>query len=159
MTSNQVADMAECNVKVIPTRSIPQGVSAMLGFDGQQDTDTNFESMCEMAKGTVTMQVTYAARASHFDGLDIKEGEYLSLYEDAILKNDSSLDNIILAIADKIKECGRSQVSIYYGMDVTEEEAENMQRSLEIAIGDSSVEVNLYNGAQPVYYYIISAES
>ncbi len=158
MTSNQVSEMSDKNIKVIPTRSVPQGFSALLGFDSEADVDTNYENMSEMAKTVDTMQVTYAARNSNFDGLEIKEGDYLSLYNDKLLKNDSSLDNIIEALAEKIKESEKSFVSVYYGEDVSKEEAEETLSKLEKSIGDSSVELTLYQGNQPVYYYIISAE-
>ena len=158
MTSNQVSEMSDKNIKVIPTRSVPQGFSALLGFDSEADVDTNYENMSEMAKTVDTMQVTYAARNSNFDGLEIKEGDYLSLCNDKLLKNDSNLDNIIDALAEKIKESEKSFVSVYYGEDVSKEEAEETLSKLEKAIEDSSVELTLYQGNQPVYYYIISAE-
>ncbi|MBE6673630.1 MAG: DAK2 domain-containing protein [Ruminococcaceae bacterium] len=158
MTSNQVSEMSDKNIKVIPTRSVPQGFSALLGFDLEADVDANFESMSEMAKTVDTMQVTYAARNSNFDGLEIKEGDYLSLYNDKLLKNDSSLDNIINALADKINESEKSFVSVYYGEDVSKEEAEDTLFKLEKSIDNPSVELALYQGNQPVYYYIISAE-
>ena len=158
MTASQVGEMTDKNIIVIPTRSIPQGFSAFLGFDSEADSEENRESMTECAKGVTTMQITYAARNSNFDGLEIKEGDYLSLCDDKLFKNDNSLDSIISAIGEKIKESGKSFVSIYYGEDVSEKEAISTLEKLEIAIDDPSIEVNLYQGNQPVYYYIISAE-
>lgn len=158
MTASQVGEMTDKNIIVIPTRSIPQGFSAFLGFDSEADSEENRESMTECAKGVTTMQITYAARNSNFDGLEIKEGDYLSLCDDKLFKNDNSLDSIISALGEKIKESGKSFVSIYYGEDVSEKEAISTLEKLEIAIDDPSIEVNLYQGNQPVYYYIISAE-
>ena len=158
MTASQVSEMTDKNIIVIPTRSIPQGLSAFLGFDCEADSEENRQSMTECAKAVLTMQITYAARNSNFDGLEIKEGDYLSLCDDKLFKNDSSLDSIISALGEKIKESGKSFVSIYYGEDVSEEDAEKTLAKLEGAINDSSVELNLYQGNQPVYYYIISAE-
>lgn len=158
MTASQVSEMTDKNIIVIPTRSIPQGLSAFLGFDCEADSEENRQSMTECAKAVLTMQITYAARNSNFDGLEIKEGDYLSLCDDKLFKNDSSLDSIISALGEKIKESGKSFVSIYYGEDVSEEDAEKTLAKLEEAINDSSVELNLYQGNQPVYYYIISAE-
>lgn len=158
MTASQVGEMTDKNIIVIPTRSIPQGFSAFLGFDSEADSEENRESMTECAKGVTTMQITYAARNSNFDGLEIKEGDYLSLCDDKLFKNDNSLDSIISALGEKIKESGKSFVSIYYGEDVSEKEAISTFEKLEIAIDDPSIEVNLYQGNQPVYYYIISAE-
>ena len=158
MTASQVGEMTDKNIIVIPTRSIPQGFSAFLGFDSEADSEENRESMTECAKGVTTMQITYAARNSNFDGLEIKEGDYLSLCDDKLFKNDNSLDSIISALGEKIKESGKSFVSIYYGEDVSEKEAISTLEKLEIVIDDPSIEVNLYQGNQPVYYYIISAE-
>ena len=158
MAASQVKEMSDSNVVVIPTRSIPQGISAMLNFDGELDADTNCENMTQGAKGVTTMQVTYAARNSNFDGLDINEGDYLALCEDKLLVNDNSLDGVIGAIAKKIKESGKTMVSIYYGEDVNEEQGESTLAMLQAAVGDDGVEFNLYQGNQPVYYYIISVE-
>lgn len=158
MTATQVGDMTDKNIIVIPTRSIPQGLSAFLGYDENAEWEENRESMTECAKAVITMQITYAARNSNFDGLEIKEGDYLSLCDDKLFKNDSNLDNIISALGEKIKESEKSFVSIYYGEDVSMEEAERTLAKLEEAISDSSVEINLCQGNQPVYYYIISAE-
>ena len=158
MTATQVSEMCDCNIVVIPTRSVPQGISSMLAFDESQAWEDNRDTMCESASAVDTMQITYAARNSNFDGLDIKEGDYLSLLNDKLLKSDSSLDNIISAIAEKIKELQKGMISIYYGEDVTEEEAEKALEKLQEAVNDSNVEINLYPGNQPVYYYIISAE-
>ncbi len=158
MTASQVGEMTDKNIIVVPTRSIPQGLSAFLGFDYDNDIEENRQSMTECAKEVLTMQITYAARNSNFDGLEIKEGDYLSLCDDKLFKNDNSLDSIISALGKKIKESGKSFVSIYYGEDVSEEDAENTLAKLKDAIDDSSIELNLYQGNQPVYYYIISAE-
>ena len=158
MAAAQVKEMSDKNIVVIPTRSVPQGVSAMLAFDGDSDADSNFENMSEASKSVSTMQITYAARNSNFDGMDISEGDYLGLCEDKLLVNDKDLGGVISAIAGKIKENQKSMVSVYYGEDVSVADAEAMVASLTAAIGDSSVEINLYEGSQPVYYYIISAE-
>ena len=80
MTASQVAEITGKNVIVIPTKTIPQGISAMLGFDAEQDEETNTQNMCESAKNVMSMQITYAARNSSYDGMDIKEGDYLSLF-------------------------------------------------------------------------------
>ena len=90
--------------------------------------------------------------------MDINEGDYLALCEDKLLVNDNSLDGVIGAIAKKIKESGKTMVSIYYGEDVNEEQGESTLAMLQAAVGDDGVEFNLYQGNQPVYYYIISVE-
>ena len=156
MTASQVAELSEKNIIVIPTKSVPQGISAMLAFDESQDPTDNEESMKAMLPEVLTMQLTYAARASNYDGLDICEGDYLGLLNDKLLKCDKQFDNVIKAFTDAIKENQKTMVSIYYGKDVTDSEAESLQALFEKELSD--VEINLYKGDQPVYYYIISAE-
>ena len=156
LTSNQVASLTDKNIIVIPTRSVPQGISAMLAFDEACDAEANEATMNELINQVTTMQITYAARNSSYDGLDIKEGDYLSLCNDKLLNSSPSLEDVVSAICDKIKEQDKSLISIYYGCDVTESDAEEMQKMIACKIDNA--EINLYSGNQPVYYYIISAE-
>ena len=158
MTSNQVAELTDKNIIVIPTKSIPQGFSAMLGFDEESDYEANEASMKEMIGSVSTMQITYAARNSNYDGLDIKEGDYLALYEDKLLCSDNSLETLLKAFCDKIREQDKSFISIYYGSDVSEEEANKASSLISNELDGTGAEINLYYGNQPVYYYIISAE-
>ncbi|MBO5338278.1 MAG: DAK2 domain-containing protein [Clostridia bacterium] len=158
MTASQVADITGKNVIVIPTKTVPQGVSAMLGFDGEADEGTNTENMQECMKNVSTMQITYAARNSSYDGMDIKEGDYLALCEDKLLFSTNNMNEIFEAFANKIAEEKKSFISIYYGENLTEEEAEEQIVPLREELEKSGAEINLYKGNQPVYYYIISAE-
>ncbi len=158
MTANQVAELTEKNVIVIPTKTIPQGFTAMLGFDPDADAEANREAMTEIIAGVDTMQITYAARNSNFDDMDIKEGDYLALYKDKLLCSSKDLNVLYEALADKVKESGKSFISIYYGEGVTEEEAQTVSDIFEAKLAGTDAEITLYNGAQPVYYYIISAE-
>ena len=156
MTATQVAEMTDKEIIVIPTRNIPQGINAMLCFDESATVEENRENMVASTGAVSTMQITYAARNSNFDGMDIKEGDYLALYEEKLMKCDSSIDSLIEGRAEKIKENQKSMVSIYYGQDVTEEDAGKIAAALTSLLGD--IEINVYEGGQPVYYYIISAE-
>lgn len=158
MSAERVAEMTDKEIVVLPTKTVPQGISAMLGFDEGAEKDENKCAMMEMAGGVSTIQVTYAARNSNIDGLDIKEGEYLSLIDGALLSCDWNIENVVLEIGKRIKESGKSTVSIYYGCDVTQQNAQKVQELLINAVGDSDVQIDLYNGGQGVYYYIISAE-
>ncbi len=158
MTANQISELTDKNVVVIPTRSIPQGFSAMLGFDEEADVETNTQNMIENAKNVDTMQITYAARNSNFDGMDIAEGDYLGICNDKLLANNSNIEKIFESIVQKIKDTGKSFVSIYYGQDISEQDANKALELVQGELKDAGVEITLYNGAQPVYYYIISAE-
>jgi dihydroxyacetone kinase-like predicted kinase len=158
MTANQVAEIVEDKkIVVIPTRSVPQGFSAMLGFDEDASAEDNLASMTECSQGVDTMQVTYAARNSNFDDMDIEEGDYLALLNDKLLTSNKDLKAIFEALIAKIKENGKTFVSIYYGEGISEEEASKTADIFAAELG-SNVEVNLVKGAQPVYFYVISAE-
>lgn len=155
MTSKQVADLTDKNIVVIPTRSVPQGISAMLGFNEECDSKENEEAMNEMLSTVTTLQITYAARNSNYDGLEIEEGDYLLLCNDKLLKASKSFDDSVMEICNKIKELDSSTVSIYYGCDVTEDDANNLANTI---ASSTSADISTYLGGQPVYYYIISLE-
>ncbi|MBO5262588.1 MAG: DAK2 domain-containing protein [Clostridia bacterium] len=158
MACEQVALLSQKNIVVIPTKTVPQGISAMLGFDESTGPNENEEAMNEMAQGVSTFQVTYAARNSSLDGLDIKEGEYLALEENQLLESGYDIFNIVDTIGEKIKQQEKNTVSIYYGTDVSEYDAQRVLEELARILKGSDVEINLYNGGQPIYYFIISLE-
>ena len=158
MTASQVNELTDKNIIVIPTRSIPQGISACLAFNQDASADENKEAMTEVISETDTMQITYAARNSNFDGMDISEGDYLGICNDKLVTNDNALEKILDAFSDKIKESEKSVVTIFYGEDVSEQEAEKTLSYLTSKLSNEGIEISLYQGGQPVYYYIISAE-
>ena len=159
MTANQVSEIIkDKKIVVIPTKSIPQGFSAMLGFDEEEDAEYNESSMNECFENTDTMQVTYAARNSNYDGMTINEGDYLALLNDKLLSNGKDLDAIIENLCDTIIEKDKSVVNIYYGSDVSEDEANHVLDIVNSKLSDAGIEATLFEGKQPVYYYIISAE-
>lgn len=158
MACEQVAGMSQKNIVVIPTKTVPQGISAMIGFDEGADREENITKMCEMARGVSTIQITYAVKTTVLEGVEIKAGEYLALYEKEILASGHSLEGVIYKVCEKIKEAGKQNVSIYYGCDVKSEDANAFTRQMEGILTDSGAEINLYNGGQPVYYYLISLE-
>ena len=158
MTAKQVSALSDKKIIVIPTRSVPQGISAMLAFNADSSEEENESVMVEMAQGVSTMQITYAARNSSYDGLDIKEGDYLSICNDKLLNASQSIDGSVSVICDKIREQEKSIISVYYGSDVTEKEAQELQEKMCNLLSGTDAEVNLYKGNQPIYYYIISAE-
>ena len=155
MTSKQVADLTDKNIIVIPTRSVPQGIGAMLGFNEECTPEENEEAMNEMLSTVTTLQITYAARNSNYDGLEIEEGDYLLLCNDKLLKASKSFDDSVMEICEKIKELDSSTVSIYYGCDVTEDDANNLANTI---ASSTCADISTYSGDQPVYYYIISLE-
>jgi len=158
MACEQVKEMSRKSIVVIPTKTVPQGINAMLGFNEELTTDENVRSMTEMAGEVSTIQITYAVRSTVIEGIDVKEGEYIALYEKELLASENRLEGILDEISSKIKQMGKRAVSIYYGADVTKEEAEKLLTYLENQLCESVEEINLYQGGQPVYYYTISVE-
>ena len=156
MAAEQVNGLTPKNVIVIPSKTVPQGVTAMLGFNPEGSIEENTEALTE-ALGTVdTMQITYAARNSDFDGYDIHEGDYLALYGSQLFGTSQDIKVLLRSLADKVNADGKEYITIYYGADVKEKHA---QKAADIfADLCPNADVNLLNGGQPVYYYLISAE-
>jgi len=156
MAAEQVDALTPKNVIVIPSKTVPQGVTAMLGFNPEGSIEENTEALTE-ALGTVdTMQITYAARNSDFDGYDIREGDYLALYGSQLFGTSTDIKVLLKSLAEKIRDDGKEYVTIYYGADVKEKHA---QKAADLfADICPNADVNLLNGGQPVYYYLISAE-
>ena len=156
MAAQQVDALTPKHVIVIPSKTVPQGITAMLSFNPEGTEEENVMALTE-ALGTVdTMQITYAARNSDFDGHDIHEGDYLALYGSALFGTNKDIRVLLKALAEKVKESEKEYVTIYYGADVKEKHA---QKAADIfAEICPNADVNLLNGGQPVYYYLISAE-
>ena len=156
MAAEQVADLTPKSVVVIPSKTVPQGVTAMLSFNPEGSIEENTEALTE-ALGTVdTMQITYAARNSDFDGYDIHEGDYLALYGSQLFGTSQDIKVVLKSLAEKVRDDGKEYITIYYGADVKEKHA---QKAADLfADICPNADVNLLNGGQPVYYYLISAE-
>ncbi len=156
MAAEQVDALTPKRVVVIPTKTVPQGVTAMLNFNPEGEVEENVSAMTESLATVDTMQITYAARNSDFDGHDIHEGDYLALYGGKLFMTGRDLDAILTALAEKVQELGKEYVTIYYGQDVTEETAQKAADIFSQVCTDG--DINLLSGGQPVYYYLISAE-
>ena len=156
MAAEQVAGLTPKNIVVIPSKTVPQGVTAMLSFNPEGSIEENTEALTE-ALGTVdTMQITYAARNSDFDGYDIHEGDYLALYGSQLFGTSKDIKVLLKSLAEKIRDDGKEYITIYYGADVKEK---HPQKAADLfADICPNADVNLLNGGQPVYYYLISAE-
>ena len=156
MAANQAALISEKNIIVIPTKSIPEGIASLQRYDEDMSAEELETEMTEGATTADTMQITYAARDSEFDGLHISSGEYLALYGKKLAGNSSDINVLLDQLADMAKENGKEIITIYYGEDVSEEEAEKTAAAFIEKFDEDSV--MLIPGGQPVYYYIISAE-
>ncbi|MDD3346616.1 DAK2 domain-containing protein [Oscillibacter sp.] len=157
MAAQQCGALTEKNVVVIPTKSVPQGITAMMNVDFEApDAQSITDAMQESLSAVTTAQITYAARNSDFDGFDIKEGDYLALEEGKLFGTDSSLDTLLQKLAANAVERSASFISLYFGEDVSEEDAQKAAKIFEDSCPDA--EVAILSGGQPVYYYIISME-
>lgn len=157
MAAQQCAALTEKRVVVIPTKTVPQGVTAMMNVDFEApDADSITQAMTGSLSSVVTAQITYAARDSDFDGFDIKAGDFLALEEGRLLGTDKSIDALTEKLAEDARERESSFISVYFGEDVSEEDAQKTARMFEAAC--PGAEVAVLSGGQPVYYYIISME-
>ena len=143
-------------VVVLPTKTVPQGIAAMLAVDPEASREELTQSMTEAAQRVRTAEITYAARDSDFDGFAIKEGDYLALMEHQLFGTDRDLDALLDRLAQSEDIQSAEFLSIFYGEDVTEEQAQEAAQKFTDACPNA--EVNLLPGGQPVYYYMISAE-
>lgn len=156
MAAQQTVDLSNKQVVVIPTSSMPQGISAMLVFNPELSVEENIELLNEAAGNVKTGSITYAARDSEFDGHSIKSGEYLALNENKLSSNGAELEEVSRTLFENMQISEKGFITIFYGDGVTEEDATRVEATCkEIA---PNAEVMLLDGGQPVYYYIISAE-
>ena len=157
LAAEQAVPLSEKKIIVIPTKTVPQGITAMLTFDAEMDEESLTEALKESFAGVDTMQITYAARNSDFDGHEIKAGEYLGLYNGALFDNGEDVKKILTGMAEKVNEEGKEFVTIFYGADISEKDANNTALPIFEKICPDA-EISLIYGGQPVYYYLISAE-
>ena len=157
MAAQQCMGLTEKNVVVIPTASIPQGVSAMMAVDpDMSDAEAIAKAMTDAAQNVSTAQITYAARNSDFDGFDIHEGDYLALLDGKLHGTDRDVSALLGGLADEAASRGAEFITVFYGEDVAEEDAHKARDIFTHKCPDA--EINLICGGQPVYYYIISIE-
>ena len=157
MAAQQCAGLTEKEVVVIPTKTVPQGITAMMNVDfDAPDAQAITDAMTESLASVTTAQITYAARDSDFDGFAIKEGDYLALEEGRLFGTDGSLDTLLHKLAEDAAGRESSFISLYFGEDVTEADAQKAGALFEELC--PGAEVAVLPGGQPVYYYIISME-
>ncbi|MCI2106107.1 MAG: DAK2 domain-containing protein [Intestinimonas sp.] len=157
MAAQQCVPMVEGKKAVVlPTATVPQGISAMLAVDPESDEAGNTTAMTEAFSRTHTAQITYAARDSDFDGFAIRQGDYLALAESQLFGTDSDLNALLEKLAKAEPQQQAEFITIFYGADVTDKQGE-AARTL-FAAACPNAEVTLVAGGQPVYYYMISAE-
>ena len=157
MAAQQCAALTEKKVIVIPTASVPQGISAMMAVDPDAESAEVIEkAMTDAAQCVATAQITYAARNSDFDGFDIHEGDYLALLDGKLLGTDRDVSALLENLSDVAAERNAEFITVFYGEDVSEEDAQKASAVFTRRCPDA--EISLIRGGQPVYYYIISIE-
>ncbi len=156
LAANQAADIEEeKNVVVIPSKTIPQGIGAMICFTEDASAEENAENMIEAMSEVKSGQVTYAVRDTSIDGKEIKTGDYMGIDDNGISSVGSDIQTVIKELVENMSD-DNELLSIYYGSDVDAESAEAVEAMLNEAFPDYDIE--LHEGGQPVYYYIISLE-
>ncbi len=156
LAAEQSVTMVDCDVKIIPTTTLPQGISALISFDVCLSADENAENMKEAASLVETGLVTYAVRDSESGGLTIKEGDIIALSGKSIVAAEKSAETAALSVCSHICTDDTGVITVYYGNDIEEKTAQALCDKLEAEYPEC--DISLQYGGQPVYYYIISAE-
>ena len=157
MAAEQAQKIADRRIVVLPTRTIPQGITAMLNFDPEAEVDANTIAMMQAADKVSTGLVTFAARDSEFDGKPIKKGEIMALENGKIVATGTDIVKMTYRLARSMKKKDSQFITVISGCDVSDEDAEKTTEMVRTKCG-SSVEVSHISGGQPVYYYMISVE-
>jgi DAK2 domain fusion protein YloV len=143
-------------VYVIPTKTVPQGINAMIGYNAELSPEENVSAMAENSTLVKTGQVTYAVRDTHIDEKEIHQGDYMGLEDEGLLSVGQDRQAVTMEMVAQMADEDSELISIYYGSDVTEEDANSLCDALTEQFPDCDVEV--YDGGQPIYYYVISVE-
>lgn len=156
MAAEMVDALTKKSVVVIPTKNVPQGISALMSFDCEAEAEENTAAMTEASSGVKCGQLTFAARDTEVEGVEIHEGDIMGLGANGIEVVGDDLMQCALSLADTLVDDNSGVVSVYYGEEVKEEEANALTAALEEKYPD--LDVMVYYGGQPIYYYIISVE-
>ena len=157
MAAEQAVSLADRNVCVLQSRSIPQGITALMNFDPGADFVTNRSNMTEALGRVQSGQITFAVRDSEYDGHKIKQGEILAMDNGKIVFTEKDVTKALVKLTKRLVNSSSSFITVMYGSDVSDEAANAAYEQLRARISDS-IDINIVNGGQPVYYYIISVE-
>lgn len=157
LAANQAQMLTEDkDILVIPTKTVPQGITAIINYMPEADVDTNVEAMLEEIKNVKTGQVTYAVRDTHIDNKEIHEGDIMGIGDEGILAVGKSIEDTTKEMLSQLVTEDSELISLYYGQDVSEEDAERFAEELEEIYLDIDIDAHL--GGQPIYYYVLSVE-
>lgn len=156
MAANQAKEISDKNIIVIPTKNIPQGLTALVSFNIEASVEENEEAMMSSLSLVKSGQVTYAVRDTVMNDIDVKEGNIIGIAEGKLLSAGEKLENITRELVEKLVDEDTAIVTLFYGEDVSEEDANQLRDLLEEKFED--IDVELYYGGQPLYYYLVSVE-
>ena len=156
LAAQQASELTEKNVIVLPTKSVPMGISAMLAFSADMGVEENTEAMTEAAENVHTASITYAVRDTTYEGKEIHQGDIMGMIDNKLSVLGSQVHQVGLDIAEKMVNEDTDLITIYYGSDVSEEDAQKLCDALAEKYDDCDVE--LQYGGQPLYYYLIAVE-
>ena len=156
MAASQAKELSDKNIIVIPTKNIPQAVSALVGFNPEATAEENEANMVEALSYVKSGQVTFAVRDTVMNGIEIREGNIIGIAEKEMIAAGDEVDEVAKKLVEKLVDEDSAIITLFYGEDVTEEQAEELRGELEEKFED--IDVELYYGGQPLYYYLISVE-
>ncbi len=156
LAAQQASALTERNVIVLPTKSVPMGISAALAFDPVASAEDNQAAMTEAAEAVHTASVTYAVRDTNYDGQEIHEGDIMAMIDNKLSVLGSDIAQVCLDVTDKMVNEDSALITVYYGQDIAEAEAEELRGALAEKYVDCDVELQM--GGQPLYYYLIAVE-
>ena len=157
LAANQAQTLTEDkDIIVVPSKTVPQGITAIINYMPDADAQTNLEAMIEGIGNVKTGQVTYAVRDTHIDDKEIHEGDIMGIGDSGILAVGQSVEETTKEMLAQLVDEDTELISLYYGQDVQEESAENFAQEIEDLYPD--VDVDVHSGGQPIYYYVLSVE-
>ena len=156
MAANQAKELSDKNIIVIPTKNTPQGFTALVNFNADASVEENEQALMESLTMVKSGQVTFAVRDTVMNDLEVKEGNIIGIAESKLMDAGDSVDEITTSLVEKLVDEDSAIITLFYGEDVTEEDANNLRDELEEKFEDLDIE--LYYGGQPLYYYLISVE-
>lgn len=155
LAANQAKELCKANLYVVPTTNMPEGISACLAYDPDSDPQSTYESMCESIKSITCAEITHAVRATRMNRFSVKEGDIIGICDKRLIAKSLSVEQTTLDTVRKIAD-GKDMLTLYYGEDVSEDDANALVERLEEEF--DWLEIACYQGGQPHYYYIVSAE-
>ena len=156
LSAEQARDISDRDVIVIPSKSVPQGIAAMLAFNGDLDKDENKENMIEAIGSVIDASVTYAVRDTTIGGKEIHKDDIIGIASKDIISSGKTVFDVVTETVDKLMNEDISLVTLFYGEDVKAEDAEEARQAIEEKYPD--IDIDVIKGDQPIYYYILSLE-